>query len=55
MTFIDLRDRYGVTQVTIDPSKLDTDVSEIKSEYVLQITGNVIPRPDNMVNKEMPT
>lgn len=55
MTFVDLRDRYGITQVTIDPSKVDVDVSEIKSEYVLQIIGNVIARPDNMLNKDMIT
>ncbi len=55
MTFIDLRDRYWITQVTIDPSKVDTDVSEIKSEYVLQITWNVVSRPDDMINKNMIT
>jgi len=55
MTFIDLRDRYGLTQVTIDPSKVDTDVSEIKSEYVLQITWKVIARPAEMVNRDMIT
>lgn len=55
MTFIDLRDRYGITQVTFDPNKCKFDLPEIKSEYVLQITGEVIARPDNMINKEMTT
>jgi len=55
MTFIDLRDRYGITQVTVDPAKLNLTLPEIKSEYVLQITGEVIARPENMINKDMST
>ena len=43
LTFIDLRDRYGITQVTIDPNKTDFTMEngkleEIKSEFVLLIT-----------------
>jgi len=55
MTFIDLRDRYGITQINIDPSKIDTNISEIRSEYVLQVTGKVASRPDEMKNKNMKT
>ena len=55
MTFIDLRDRYGITQITIDPAKTKLKLPEIKSEYVLQITGEVIARPENMINKELST
>jgi aspartyl-tRNA synthetase len=55
MTFIDLRDRYGITQVTIDPAKIKIELPEIKSEYVLQITGEVIARPKEMTNKDMIT
>lgn len=55
MTFIDLRDRYGITQVTVDPAKTKISLPEIKSEYVLQITGAVIARPKEMINKEMNT
>ncbi len=55
MTFIDLRDRYGITQVTVDPAKIDIVLPEIKSEYVLQISGEVIARPENMINKDMST
>jgi aspartyl-tRNA synthetase len=55
MTFIDLRDRYGITQITFDQSKSTITLPEIKSEYVLQITGEVIARPDNMINKDMAT
>ncbi len=55
MTFIDLRDRYGLTQVTYDPTKSEIELPEIKSEYVLQITGEVVARPSDMVNKDMLT
>ncbi|MFA7718158.1 MAG: amino acid--tRNA ligase-related protein, partial [Candidatus Absconditabacterales bacterium] len=55
MTFIDLRDRYGITQVTFDPAKSKLTLPEIKSEYVLQISGEIIARPANMINKEMST
>lgn len=55
MTFIDLRDRYGITQVTYDPSQQNFSLPEIKSEYVVRISGTVIARPANMINKEMTT
>ena len=55
MTFIDLRDRYGITQITHDPAKSTVELPDVKSEYVVQITGEVIARPENMVNKEMAT
>ncbi|ALD66297.1 aspartate--tRNA ligase [Spiroplasma cantharicola] len=41
MNFIDLRDRYGVTQLVIDESK---NLENIKSEYVLEVEGMVIER-----------
>jgi len=37
MTFIDLRDRYGITQITHDPAKSTVELPDIKSEYVVQI------------------
>ena len=55
MTFIDLRDRYGITQVTFDPSKAGFELPEIKAEYVLRIKGKVISRPADMINKDMAT
>lgn len=53
LTFLDLRDRYWITQVTCDPEKIE--IPEIKPEYVLKIEGEVISRPDNMINKDMIT
>ncbi len=55
MTFIDLRDRYGITQITHDPAKSKIELPDIKVEYVIQVTGEVIPRPGDMINKDMAT
>jgi len=61
MTFVDLRDRYGITQITINPSEGELilenmeKLEDIKSEYVIQVVGTVIARPENMINKDMIT
>ena len=56
--FIDLRDRYGRTQVIFDPSD-SRDAWETaqasRSEYVIQVEGVVEPRPDDMVNTKLAT
>ncbi|MFI3328250.1 MAG: aspartate--tRNA ligase [Rikenellaceae bacterium] len=47
MTFIDLRDRYGITQIVVEENSND-DIKKIAAElgreYVIQVTGNVIER-----------
>ncbi|MBN1835790.1 MAG: aspartate--tRNA ligase [Spirochaetales bacterium] len=56
--FIDLRDRYGVTQVVVDPDSppgLKDVAGELKFEYCIAVEGTVRPRPENMVNPNMPT
>jgi len=56
--FIDLRDRHGITQITLDPSKagsLSEHAEKLRSEWVIKVTGIVIARPDDMVNKKIPT
>ena len=55
--FIDLRDHYGITQVKVNPDKKEAFkvADSARSEYVLQITGKVIPRPDDMVNSKLKT
>lgn len=57
--FIDLRDRYGKTQIVIDPEQIDgkmhADASRVRHEFVVAIKGEVIGRPDGMVNESMPT
>ena len=54
--FIDLRDRSGIVQVVFTPSSKDyTIASELRSEWVLRIKGQVKARPDKMVNSEIET
>jgi aspartyl-tRNA synthetase len=56
--FLDLRDRYGIVQVTVNPnlSKETLEaVSNVRMEWVLQITGNVQRRPAGMENPKMQT
>jgi len=58
--FIDLRDRYWITQITIDPKNtnltdIDLLLSKIKNEYVLKVTWEVKLRPKSMINKNMKT
>jgi aspartyl-tRNA synthetase len=56
--FLDLRDRYGIVQVTINPnlSKETLDaVANIRMEWVLQVTGTVQMRPAGMDNPRMQT
>lgn len=56
MTFIDLRDRYGITQVVIDescPSPVKEMVKELGREYVIQISGEVVERASK--NSKLPT
>ncbi|WP_312186419.1 aspartate--tRNA ligase [Sphingobacterium sp.] len=47
MTFIDVRDRYGITQLTFnadDDASLRTSARELGREYVIKVTGEVIER-----------
>lgn len=56
--FLDLRDRYGIVQVTVNPnaSKETLEhVANVRMEWVLQITGIVHKRPAGMENPKMPT
>ncbi|MBR9977992.1 MAG: aspartate--tRNA ligase [Bacteroidetes bacterium] len=58
MIFVDLRDRYGLTQVVFAPqhnSAVHEKAHELRSEFVLSVTGVVQPRPEGMTNTDMPT
>ncbi len=56
LIFIDLRDRSGIVQVVFVPSSKDYAVaSELRSEWVLRIKGQVKARPEKMVNAEIET
>ncbi len=57
--FIDLRDRYGRTQVVFKPDKLEEETmkqaSHLRAEYVISVEGKVNLRPEGMANKDLPT
>ena len=60
ITFVDLRDRYGVTQVVFDVSAPDAGplaaaVRDLKLEYCIAARGTVRRRPPDMVNRELAT
>src|SRR5262245_26470939 len=56
LLFIDLRDHYGVTQCVIDTSSpLFKVVEAVRVEYVVTITGKVVPRPPETVNAKLAT
>jgi aspartyl-tRNA synthetase len=63
ISFINLRDRYGVTQIVVDPEGMDTfewaDLSsvtqELRNEFCIAAAGRVRRRPDTMMNPDMPT
>lgn len=58
--FIDLRDRYGITQIVVDPNMhndpaLKAVAEKLRMEFVIQIQGKVRPRPESMVNPKIKT
>lgn len=56
LIFIDLRDRYGLTQIVLDPAEHQEahKIAEgVRSEYVLKIQGVVRPRLEGAENKDL--
>lgn len=56
--FIDLRDRYGITQVVFNPNSdktLAEKAASLRHEFVISVTGKVAGRPENMTNPKMVT
>ena len=56
MTFIDLRDRYGITQLVVEadaPAELVETATSLGREFVIQVTGEVVERQAK--NPKMPT
>ncbi len=56
--FIDLRDRYGITQIVFNPQHdpaAHQKADQLRSEYVIAVEGGVEARPDGMVNPKLPT
>jgi len=56
LLFIDLRDNYGITQCTIDKeNKNFNELEKIQLETVIKITGKVVSRSQETINKEIET
>ena len=60
LIFIDLRDRYGITQLVFDPAisgdeKTKLEADKARSEFVLSIKGVVRCRPGDMINPKITT
>ena len=56
LVFLDLRDHYGITQAVIEPdSPAFAEVDKCRSEWVVTVTGSVVARTPETVNKDLPT
>ena len=56
LTFIDLRDKFGLTQLNFTNFKGDVDLlKKCHLESVIMIKGEVAKRPEEALNKNMPT
>ncbi len=58
LIFIDLRDRYGLTQVTFNPQVVESAheiASTVRNEFVLRVRGIVRHRPEGTENPRLPT
>jgi aspartyl-tRNA synthetase len=57
--FVDLRDRYGLTQVVFNPPDTPAGIIEesksLRNEYVIQATGMIAARPTGMANPKLAT
>lgn len=58
LIFVDMRDRYGLTQVVFSPDHAPAaheSANILRAEYVFAIKGKVRPRPEGMANPQMVT
>jgi aspartyl-tRNA synthetase len=58
LIFVDLRDRYGVSQVVFNPQiapDAHAAASDVRAEYVLRVTGTVRQRPEGTENPKLAT
>lgn len=58
LVFIDLRDRYGLTQIVFDPdngAEMLAVARTLRNEDVVQVSGKVVPRGEKLVNPKLTT
>jgi aspartyl-tRNA synthetase len=57
LIFIDLRDRWGITQVTFDPERhaIFSAAEKLRPEWSISVGGKVVLRPEGNANPELPT
>lgn len=57
LIFIDLRDRWGITQVTFDPEleEIFSQAEQLRPEWSITVEGEVIRRPEGNENPDLPT
>lgn len=58
LTFLDLRDRYGITQIVFDQQRNETahrQAKQLRNEYVVAISGTVVARSPETVNPAIET
>jgi aspartyl-tRNA synthetase len=56
--FMDLRDKYGITQIVFDPEKNKAShelAHTLRNEYCVRVSGTVAARPEGTVNPKLPT
>jgi len=57
LIFIDLRDRWGITQVTFHPerSEVFSSAERLRPEWSISVEGEVVRRPEGNENSDLPT
>jgi len=57
LIFIDLRDRWGLTQVTFHPARDDifSSAERLRPEWSISVEGEVVRRPEGNENPDLPT
>ena len=53
MTFIDLRDQYGITQIVVSSEELKAQIANLCTECVISVEGTVVERSNK--NAKIPT
>jgi aspartyl-tRNA synthetase len=55
LVFLDVRDRYGLTQIVFDDEALRERAKHLRAEFVIGVKGRVRPRAAEAMNARMPT